>query len=294
MLLARPLSMTSGFTSRLENVGEMQNNGIEIAVDGYPIKNRNMSLKLYANTSLNKNKVLKLYGGEDIEIGWNNIISEGKPIFTYKMVRWAGVNPANGSALYYDKDGKITETYSGSDAVVLDGYTPVPKAYGSFGATYTYKGIDVTADFYYNYGNYIYNHISYFTLSDGNGAAGSNLDVRLLNNQWKKPGDITNVPKQSASNSNQMSTRYLEDASYLRLRNLTVAYVLPKKTLERFKLETLRVFVTGNNLLTFTGFTGLDPEIGNLPDAETGAEGSVLDFSYPAARTIMFGFEIGL
>lgn len=295
MLLSRPLSYTSGFTSRMENVGEMENNGIELSLDGYPIKSRNMSLKLYVNTSLNKNKVTKLYNHEDIELGWNNIISEGLPIYNYKMVRWAGVNPANGDALYYDKDGNITATYNGDDAVVLDGYSPLPKAYGSFGANFSYKGFDVTLDFYYSYGNYIYNHISYAILSDGSGAAGSNLDNRLLYDQWKNPGDITNVPLQSASNSSYMSTRYLEDASYVRLRNLTLAYSLPKKLMNKAKLETARIFVTGNNLLTFTGFTGLDPEISDSP-AGTGAgsDGSVLDYSYPAARTIMFGLEIGI
>ncbi len=117
----------------------------------------------------------------------------------------------------------------------------------------------------------------------------------MLTDQWRKPGDITNIPFQSASNSSYMSTRYLEDASYVRLRNLTIAYKLPSNFLKKLKLESMRVFATGNNLLTFTGFTGLDPEIGDAPAGSgTGSQGSVLDFSYPASRTIMFGIELGL
>ncbi len=295
MLLSRPLSMTSGFGSRIENVGEMENNGIELSLSGYVIKNNDLSLKLYANTSYNVNKVTKLYNGEDINVGWNNLISEGLPIYNYKMVRWAGVNPANGEALYLDKDDKITNVYDESNSVVLDDYTPLPKYYGSFGLNMEYKGFELNADFYYSYGNYIYNHNSFFTLSDGNSAATKNLDRRLLTDQWRKPGDITNIPFQSASNSSYMSTRYLEDASYVRLRNLTIAYKLPSNFLKKLKLESMRVFATGNNLLTFTGFTGLDPEIGDAPAGSgTGSQGSVLDFSYPASRTIMFGIELGL
>lgn len=143
------------------------------------------------------------------------------------MVRWAGVNPANGDALYYTKDGKITNVYDSNDAVILDDKTPDPKYFGSFGARVAYKGIELNADFYFSGGNYIYNHNRFFTESDG-AQIGQNLDKSLLYDQWKQPGDITNVPRQDLNNSTYMSTRYLEDGSYMRLRNLTLAYTFPK------------------------------------------------------------------
>lgn len=116
----------------------------------------------------------------------------------------------------------------------------------------------------------------------------------MLYDQWKNPGDITNVPKQSINNSSYQSTRYLEDASYLRLRNLTLAYTFPKQWLKVAHVEKLRLFAQGLNLFTVTGFKGLDPEVGDSPAGTgTGATGGVLDFSYPASRTIMFGIEIG-
>lgn len=295
LLLDRQLSRTSGFSSRIENVGELENKGIELSLSGYVVKNRELSVELYANTSYNTNKIIELYGGEDIDYGWNNILKEGYPIFNYKMVRWAGVNPTNGDALYYDKDGKITATYNADDAVLLDGVTPLPIYYGSFGLNASYKGFDLKVDMYYSYGNYIYNHTLYSILSDGSGAANKNVDRSLLYDQWKNPGDVTNVPRQSPSNSANMSTRYLEDASYLRLRNLTLAYSLPKRIAENINLNSLRLFVTGNNLLTFTGFTGFDPEIGDSPyGTGTGPQGGVLDYSYPASRTLMFGVEVSL
>ena len=116
----------------------------------------------------------------------------------------------------------------------------------------------------------------------------------MLYDQWLKPGDITNVPKQSLSNQAQMSTRYLEDGSYLRLRNVTLAYTLPKQWLEPLSVEKLRVYAQGLNLLTFTNFKGLDPEVGNPPAGTgSGSFGGVYDYNFPAARTIMFGLEIG-
>ena len=170
--------------------------------------------------------------------------------------------------MYYTKDGKITNVYDSNDAVILDDKTPDPKYFGSFGARVAYKGIELNADFYFSGGNYIYNHNRFFTESDG-AQIGQNLDKSLLYDQWKQPGDITNVPRQDLNNSAYMSTRYLEDGSYMRLRNL----------------------------FTITNFRGLDPEVGDSPTtglaATAGPAAAVLDFSFPASRTIMFGIEIG-
>ena len=116
----------------------------------------------------------------------------------------------------------------------------------------------------------------------------------MLYVQWMKPGDITNVPRQSPSNSQQVSDRYLEDGSYMRLRNLSLSYTFPKALLKPICVQNLRVFAQGLNLFTITKFTGLDPEIGTAPAGSgSGSFGSVLDFNYPASRTFMFGIEIG-
>ena len=136
---------------------------------------------------------------------------------------------------------------------------------GSFGANLSYKGWELAADFYFSGGNYIYNHIRFFTESDG-AQYGNNQDKSMLYDQWKNPGDITNVPKQSINNSSYQSTRYLEDASYLRLRNLTLAYTFPKQWLKVAHVEKLRLFAQGLNLFTVTGFKGLDPEVGDSPE----------------------------
>lgn len=295
LLLATRLSMTSGFSSRIDNVGEMQNKGYELAISGDIIRTNDWTFSLNGMISQNKNKVEKLYKGNDIMIGWNSLVSEGLPINVYKMVRWAGVNPANGDALYYTKDGDITNVYNSDDAVVLDGKTPDPKYFGSFGARLAYKGIELSGDFYFSGGNYIYNHINFFTQSDGS-MMDKNLDRKLLYDQWTKPGDVTNIPEQRLNNNTQPSTRYLEDGSYLRLRNVTLAYTLPKRWLKPLRMESLRVYAQGLNLFTITNFSGMDPEVGDSPTtgaaATAGPAASVLDFSFPAARTVMFGVEI--
>lgn len=291
LLLATRLSLTSGFGSRTENIGEMKNQGIEVSVSGDVYKSSELLINLYAMVSHNKNEVLKLYKGNDIKNGWNNLIAEGKELNVFKMVRWAGVNPVNGDALYYTKDGEITNKYTEDNAVALDGKTPYPDFYGSFGANITYKGLDFSADFYFSNGNYIYNHGAFFNLSDG-AFAKNNQDKRLLYDQWRKPGDITNIPRQDLSNTSVMSTRYLEDASYLRLRNISLGYSFPQKMLDKVKLGKLRVYAQGLNLVTWTGFTGIDPEIGNVASG-TGPGSSNADFNFPAARTVMFGVEIG-
>ncbi|NDW13850.1 TonB-dependent receptor [Bacteroides sp. 214] len=291
LLLSTNLSMTSGFSSRIDNVGELANKGYEIAINGDIIRNNDWTVNLNFMISQNKNEIKELYKGNDIMVGWNNIITEGYPISSYKMVRWAGVNPANGDALYYTADGEITNVYNSNDAVILDGKTADPKYFGSFGASVAYKGLELSGDFYFSGGNYIYNHNRFFSESDG-AQIGSNMDKSMLYDQWMKPGDITNVPRQSIGNSSVQSTRYLEDGSYLRLRNLTLAYTLPKSLLAPTGIQNCRVFAQALNLFTITGFKGLDPEVGTPNASGTGSSGGVLDYNFPASRTIMFGLEV--
>ena len=291
LLLATQLSRTSGFSSRVENIGEMLNRGFEASLGGELYRSTDWLASLSASFSTNKNEVLKLYEGQDINVGWNNIIREGEPIFNYFMVEYAGVHPATGEPLYLDVDGNITNQYSEDNARLLTGKTPSPRYFGSLKGNFVWKDLELLVDFYYSYGNYVYNHVSYFTLSDGADAANSNKNKRLLYDQWMKPGDITDIPKQVFGSQQRLSTRYLEDASYLRLRNLTLAYRLPDNLVRRARLNNVRVYVQGQNLFTVTAFTGFDPEIGSVT-LGTGAPGAVHDFQFPASRTVTFGVDV--
>ncbi len=294
LLLDVPLSKTSGFDNQLQNVGELKNSGIEFELNGDIVKAGELLVTLGASLSTNKNEVVKLYDGQDIidPITGRTIIREGEPIHSYYMVRYAGVNPANGDALYYDKDGNITNVYNGDDAVLLD-KSPHPKYFGNVILDISYKGFTLSSILYYNYGNYIVNGIMYFTDSDGENVA-DNVSTRMLD-AWQQPGDITNVPRQDQTNTSHYSTRYLEDASYIRLRDLTLRYEIPEKFIEKIKLTNANVFIKGTNLFTYApNFSGFDPEVGN-PSEESSAGapfGTFYDFSYPTSRTFTFGVEV--
>jgi len=294
LLLYKPISATSGFGGRNENIGELNNKGIELALNGDLIKKNKLTWNLGVMISHNKNKVTKLYGeeGEPIKQRYT-IIEEGRSINTIYLVRWAGVNPATGEAMYLDANGEITNTANDDDRVALD-ETSDPLMYGTVSSLLSYKGFSLSASLYFSYKNYIVNGISFFTMSDG-GDAQSNQDVRMLD-YWKEPGDIAVNPAPIIGAEQHYSTRFLEDASFLRLRDVTISYDVPPSITSKIKMRSLRVYFTGRNMLTFTPyFTGYDPEVG-LPSLESSgdaADGSFYDFTYPATKTFTFGIDIG-
>jgi len=292
LLLNKPLSATSGFAGRTENIGELNNKGIEVALNGDIIRQNGLIWNLGLMVSHNQNKVTKLYGeeGEPIKQRYT-IIEEGKPINSFFMARWAGVNPANGEALYLDEDGEITTLTDGK--VTLD-ETADPLMYGTISSHLSYQGFSLSTSIYFSYKNYVVNGISFFTLSDG-GNAQSNQDVRMLD-FWKQPGDVSANPAPVVGAAQDYSTRFLEDASFLRLRDVTISYDVPESITSKIKMRSLRIYFTGRNLLTYTPyFTGFDPEVG-LPSQESStdaANGSFYDFSYPATKSFTFGIDIG-
>ena len=293
LLMEVPISKTAGFDDLTQNMGELKNSGIELNIDGTLYKANDFEVILGASISHNKNEVLSLFNGEDI-IGWTGrtIVREGEPIHSYYMVRYAGVNPANGDALYYDKDGNVTNVYNADDRVLLD-KSPSPKYFGNVNLNVSYKGFSVSGLLYYSYGNDIVNGIRYFTDSDGENVS-DNVSTRMLD-AWQQPGDITNVPRQSVTAVGEYSTRYLEDGSYLRLRDLTISYAIPTKYTEKVKMSNASLFIKGTNLWTYApNFTGFDPEVGNPSEeaSEAAPFGTFYDFSYPTSRTFTFGVEI--
>jgi hypothetical protein len=207
----------------------------------------------------------------------------GQPINSLYVVRYAGVDPQTGDALYYKKDGKTTSNvYSPEDAVVI-GPTD-PPSFGGFGTTLNYKGIELDVLFSYAYGNYIYNNgranVEYAVYSF------SELDVQMLK-QWQKPGDKTLVP--SADNQfasfHPETTRFVEKGNFLRLRNISLSYSLPKTLLNKIKLNRVKVFAQGQNLYKWDNFQGYDPEVPG--GFYTGAQ-------YPQLKTVTFGLSVGL
>ncbi|MCG8473939.1 MAG: SusC/RagA family TonB-linked outer membrane protein [Cytophagales bacterium] len=292
-LFSNSLSYEGGGYNQFINAGKMTTSGIELSVSGDIISTSELVWTVGANITFMDYDVNELLEPEYIVDG-TNVVAEGEEPFTFKLVRYAGVDSKNGDALYYDKNGEITNKFSSGDAVNLSGKSPLADYYGGFYTNVTYKGFDLAVDFSYKAGNYIYNATADGMLADGEGG-NSNQRVDAFN-YWKKPGDTGVLPR-PASGSSQISDRFLQDGSYLRLRNLTIGYTFPSKIIERIGLQKIRVFAQGQNLLTWTGYEG-DPEISigsgenQLGEEQEFIPGAYDQFSYPTLRTLTFGIDV--
>ena len=290
---------SSGFRTQLRNVGKLQNKGYE-----FVFNSKNLSGAFNWTTSLNiaynKNVVTDL-GGTTITGSFLNRAQEGQPLGVFVGPEYAGVDVQNGDALYYvntkKADGSLdrstTNDYNAAEYVPLG--SPSPKFIAGITNTFNYAGFDLNVLFNGQFGNYIYNGGGKF--QSANGDFFDNQSVDQLD-RWKKPGDITNVPQARllGGNGTGESSRYLQKGDYVRLRTLTLGYTLPKALVNRIHLSRVRIYATGQNLLTFTGYTGWDPEV-NSDAYVSGTRGPInlgVDFySAPQPRTIIGGLQIG-
>ncbi|WP_431137194.1 SusC/RagA family TonB-linked outer membrane protein [Psychroserpens mesophilus] len=282
-LFAGKLLSTAGTGSAAvtTNVADMSNKGIDLQISYDLLRksaSNNWSITLNANANYNKNLVESLPGEFT---GGSLRIAEGYAANTWFLPRWAGVNPANGEPLYLDVDGNLTNEYSLDNAIYLDKNFD-PTYTGGFGADISYKGFALNALFAFQADRWKRNS-SLALIEDPNLGANLNLSSSMLN-AWTTPGQVTDIPALSYGGLRAVAgDRYLEDASFLRLRNVSLSYSVDKKVLERTNLFTgVRVFVQGTNLFTWTKFRGFDPE------------GTVATtfFEYPVARTFSLGFDL--
>ncbi len=294
MLLARPYALTTGFGAVNSNIGSMYNKGIEFSVTTVNLDGV-VKWRTSLNLSKNLNKVLALvdsvplYRGYTAEgVDGTNIIKVGEPLGSFYGLNFLGVDPANGNAIYEDrnKDGTITN----ADGMVIG--NSQPKLIGGITNTVSYKGFDISILFNFTYGNQILNFTKSGLVNMGTDIQSNQLREALR--RWQKPGDITDIPRYEFGNTSNTlhSNRLLEDGSYLRLKNLSVGYNLPPALTNRFKVRSIRVYATATNLWTWTKYSGSDPEVSTL-DGSTSAAG--IDFyTLPQVRTIAGGLTIQL
>jgi TonB-linked SusC/RagA family outer membrane protein len=290
LIYPKNVSFTTGFSSFTSNVGNLENKGIEVALSGDIIKKKDFNWNVSANFSSNDNKVLKLYSDNVPQT--LSRLKEGEPLFTYYMVKWAGINPENGKNQFYNIDGTVTETYVSSQAQLLKGKSPLVKWFGSFGTNFSYKGIDLGLQFYYSGGNYIMNYQYQVGASEG-----ENINAQQVTeafDYWKKPGDVVRF-----ANLNDLSQRvtfdtdkYLEKGDYISLRDVTLAYNLPATLVSKAKMKGLRVYVQATNLWVGTKFKGL-PEVGNANSETTlPVPGLYNLYAFPQIRAVTFGVDV--
>lgn len=282
MLMSVPVSYSAqGFGAQWKNVGAMTNRGVEVALNADVLKIKDFVWNVHANFSYNKNKITELYNGvnEYEDSGTGRKMMVGHSVGEFFLNRYAGVNPVNGDALWYTRDGEITTVYHEADKV-MTGKTYIAPWQGGFGTALSWRGLVLNAQFSWVADRYMINNDRYF--SEGNGLFDAyNQSKRMLYDRWKKPGDRTDIPRHGVSP--QLDSRFLEDASFLRLKNVMLSYALPQRWLKRTNfLNSVRFYLQGQNLLTFTDFSGIDPEsVSNLYKAQ-----------YPMSRQFSCGLEV--
>ncbi|WP_266364456.1 SusC/RagA family TonB-linked outer membrane protein [Tellurirhabdus rosea] len=289
---------TTGFATQFKNVGKLENKGFE-----FVLNTENLTGALRWSTSLNfstnRNKITDLQD-QVIEGGLSSMSRavEGQPLGVFFTAEYAGVDPANGDALWFkntaNPDGSVDRTttnrYNQAQRVVVG--NPLPKWQGGVTNTLSYKGLSLSVFFNGVFGNKI-NFYGVGRFSSANGRFEDNQTVDQLA-AWTPQNPNTNVPEARLffNNGAQPSSRFILDGSYVRLRNVTLAYQLPKALINRVKLNNVRLFVTGQNLLTFTNYAGWDPEV-NADDIVTNIALGYDFYTAPQARTITGGINIG-
>lgn len=282
MLMSVPLSyaQSNGYGYRWDNVGAMLNAGVEANVTANLLRIKDFSWDVNVNVGYNHNEITELYNGvQEYELSNTNTkLVVGHPVGEFYINRYAGVNPSNGDALWYDKDGNLTTELKDSDKVLVGKSFHAPWQ-GGFGTSLSWKGLSLSAQFSWVADRWMINNDRYFDESNGRFAT-YNQSRRLLD-RWKEPGDITDIPRHGVFT--EFDSRLLEDASFLRLKNLMVSYSLPASLLKKtVVIRGLRVYAQAQNLFTLTNFSGLDPEgTNNLYAAQ-----------YPMSRQFTFGLDL--
>jgi hypothetical protein len=279
------------------------------------IQKNNLKISIGGNFATNQNEITKLDGLQN-QIGptgsrFLNAVIVGQPIGVFYGREFAGANPANGDALFFlnrtptqteldngtafivpDEvygDRYVTASFNSAAAKVLG--NPTPTSIYGFNADVSYKGFELSILFQGVNGNKVFDAAGSFMSANGRYEDNSTVDQL---DRWQQPGDITNIPQARlyANNGAQSSSRFLYDASYLRLKTVTVAYNFPSQITSRLALTSMRLYVSGQNLLTFTGYKGWDPEVNTDFNATNVSLGNDF-YAAPQPKNFTVGLKVG-
>lgn len=311
LLLLQPVPGTSGFTGRNFNVGRLENRGIEFALNTRNLVG-DFTWTTSFNAAYNQNKILDL-DGPDILGSFLNRAREGQPLGVFVGPEYAGVDPANGNALYYTNTPNVDGSVDRSTVSDINLATsvvvgnPNPDWTGGITNTFSFKGFDLSATLVGVFGNQILDGgAQFYSVAFNNGPDNQTRDQLR---RWQKAGDITDVPKATylSGNGTGISSRFVRDGDYGRLRTVVLGYNLPSSLAKRAFLQSARVFVQGLNLLTFTKYQGWDPEVStdyltgsggvNPNNTSSTSQGNInqgIDFyTAPQPRTYTVGVNLG-
>ena len=271
---------TTGYGYYWDNVGVMVNAGAEVNLNATLVATKDFNWSVNTNVSYNHNKIVELYNGvkEYERSNTNTKLVVGHPLGEFYINRYAGVNPANGDALWYDKNGELTTELRDEDKVLVGKSYHAPWQ-GGFGTALSWKGLSLSTQFSWVADRWMINNDRYFDESNGRFAS-YNQSSRLLS-RWKQPGDVTDIPRHGEYT--EFDSRLLEDASFLRLKNVMLSYSLPANVLKKTRVFSgIRIYAQAQNLLTFSKFSGLDPE----------GTANIYAAQYPMSRQFTFGLDL--
>ncbi len=319
LLFNRPIPTTSGFTSVTTNIGKVRNNGVDLSATALLFDNpEGFNWSITVNANYNRNEVLELLDGLPLDAGFASRIAEGQPIGSFYGWVTDGIfqnqaevdagptqpNAAPGDFRYKDISGGSgpdgipnTEDDLPPDGVINDADRTfigqgLPDWFGGVNTSLSYKGFELTAFFQFSVGNDIYNNNLEF--AEGMHSSLFNTTRRAWEGRWQQEGDNEDFPRavpNDPNNNRRNSTRNVEDGSYMRLKTMTLAYTFPRN-LFNDKVRNLRLYVTGQNLITWTGYSWFDPEVSTF-DVTNASPGT--DFlTYPQPRALIFGINLGL
>ena len=307
LLFQNPLPSSKGYEFQWANVGEIQNTGIELAVNALAIQKDDFTWSINFNIASNTNKMLALSDKESVSEmqitrgDVSQILTVGGGAFDWYMPKWLGVDPDNGEPLWediiYDESGNEvdrvpTNIYTDAAQDYQKMGSPFPDFAGGFGTYLTYKGFSLNAAFSYSVGNMIYHSSRQESDNDGENISVNAMVMQDGWSRWVNPGDVATHPEPVYGgnlNSNKYSSRFLEDGTYLRVRNITLAYDLPQKFASKIKMQNLRVTLSADNLFTWTKYSGADPDVPlylgawSLPGTQA--------FKYPINKQFLLGLE---
>lgn len=280
MLMAIPYSYTTGVGSGWGNIASMRNTGVDVDVRANILNTKDWSWDVRANFNYNKNQITKLFNGlDELAISQSSIIyKKGHVANEFYMVRYAGVDPRDGKQMWYTREGNLTKTFNEERDAVCTNKSQYAPWSGGFGTGLRWKDLSLRMDFTWAANKYMVNNDLWF-IQNNTFSQTYNQTTEMLN-VWTTPGQVTDIP--AAGQELQFDDRWLEDASFVRLKNLTVQYSLPKSLISKAQLSEVNIHFTGRNLLTFTGFTGYDPE----------PESNIVAFFYPNTRQYEIGIDV--
>jgi len=285
----------------MDNVGKVRNMGVEFAADGTILRRKDFVWNAGFNIGFNQNRVLQTTVDNQQMVmnrgDVNQIITKDQDVYSWYMPKWAGVNEDNGLPQWekINEDGSVTLVNKITQATQQIVGAASPWFSGGINTSVSWKGFTLSANGNFVVGNKIYNKTREQMDSDGayTGLNQMSIDNGLGWVRWEEPGDIATHPKVVSARddgANGTSSRYLEDGSFFRLRNVTLSYNLPQSLISKIKMSEARVFISGDNLLTISRFSGMDPEV--RLDGDTYHHAGLYTSNYPIPLSVVFGINV--